>query len=119
MTEIFIKLKEGGPFFTYPLLIFIIVMLVIFVRDLLAKKDNKKTIKTLVSLGWFSFAWAFLGHTFGLITAFDSIGAAGELAPQYLGEGIKIALLNLVFGAIAFLVARLLIIILILIGKKQ
>jgi len=119
MNAIVSKLNDGGPFFTYPMVIMLIIILVLFVRGLLMKGENEKTVKLLISFGWFTLAWAFLGHTIGLITAFDSIGAHGELAPQYMAGGIKIALLNLLMGAILFLVSRLSIIILVLVQKKK
>jgi len=119
MNAIISKLNDGGPFFTYPMVVILLIIILLFVRALLLKKANDKTIKLLTSLGWFSVAWAFLGHTIGLITAFDSIEAYGELAPHLLAGGLKIALLNLLMGSLLFLVARISIIVLILIKKKQ
>jgi hypothetical protein len=117
--QIIDKLNEGGPFFTYPMMLMLVAIIGIFIWGLLQKGHNQKVISLLISLGWFTLAWAFLGHTIGLITAFDSIEAHGELAPQYLAEGLKIALLNLLFGAVLFLFARLGIIILVIVQKRQ
>ncbi|MFP4489452.1 MAG: MotA/TolQ/ExbB proton channel family protein [Bacteroidales bacterium] len=119
MNAIVSKLNDGGPFFTYPMLVMLIIILILFIRALVIKKDNEKTIKLLTSFGWFTLAWAFLGHTIGLITAFDSIEAHGELAPHLLAGGLKIALLNLLMGAFLFLIARLGIIVLLFIQKKK
>ena len=113
------KLNDGGPFFTYPMVLFMIMIIAIFVKELIKKDNNEKTLALLSSFGWFSVAWAFLGHTIGLITAFDSIGAAGELVPQYMAEGLKIALLNLLFGAFLLLITRLFMIILIWKDEKS
>ncbi len=113
MNAIVSKLNDGGPFFTYPMVIMMVLILVIFLRGLLKQEAGEKTISLLISFGWFTLAWAFLGHTIGLITAFDSIEAHGELAPKYLAGGLKIALINLLLGALSFLVARLCIIILV------
>lgn len=119
MNAIVSKLNDGGPFFTYPMVIILGIIIFIFVRALLVRGDNEKTIKLLISLGWFSIAWAFLGHTIGLITAFDSIEAHGELAAHLLSGGLKIALLNLLIGSLLFLVARLGIIVLTLLHRKK
>lgn len=119
MDAIISKLNDGGPFFTYPMVIILFIIIFLFVRALLVQRDNEKTIKLLTSLGWFSVAWAFLGHTIGLITAFDSIEAYGELAPHLLSGGLKIALLNLLLGSLLFLVARLSIIILLIVQKNR
>jgi len=118
MSQIFQKLNEGGPFFTYPLLIIFFVMLALLLKELIKPNNTEKTVALLSSIGWLSVAWAFFGHTIGLITAFDSIEAAGEMAPMHLAAGLKIALLNLVFGAFLLLTARICIIILILKTKK-
>lgn len=119
MNAIVDKLNDGGPFFTYPMVLMLLVIIGLFIWGLLQKGYNQKVISLLISFGWFTLAWAFLGHTIGLITAFDSIGAHGELAPKYLAGGLKIALLNLLMGAILFLVARLSIIVLIFVQKKK
>jgi hypothetical protein len=119
MNALIDKLNDGGPFFTYPMVAMLIIIIVLFIRGLLQKGLNQKTVSLLISFGWFTVAWAFLGHTLGLITAFDSIGAHGELAPEYVAAGLKIALLNLLMGAVLFLMARLSVIILIWIQKKQ
>lgn len=119
INQIIIKLNEGGPFFTYPMVVMLIIIIGLFIRGLLHKGYNQKVISLLISFGWFSVAWAFLGHTIGLITAFDSVGAHGELAPRYVAGGLKIALINLVGGSILLLVSRLSVIILIWLQKKD
>lgn len=118
MNAIIDKLNDGGPFFTYPMVVMLIIIIALFIRGLIKKGLNQKTVSLLISFGWFTVAWAFLGHTIGLITAFDSIGAHGELAPEYVAGGLKIALLNLLMGAVLFLVARLSVIILIWVQKR-
>lgn len=117
--QIIIKLNEGSPFFTYPAVVMLLVIIGLFIWGLLQKGYNQKVISLLISFGWFAVAWAFLGHTIGLITAFDSVGAHGELAPRYLARGLKIALINLVGGAILLLVSRLSVIILIWLQKRE
>ena len=113
MTALFDKFNEGGPFFTYPILILLILIITLMIKGLFNKTNNGKTIALIASLGWFTIAWGFLGRTFGLIVAFDTIAAHGELTPHLLAEGLKMALLNPLFGISVFLIARLGIIILI------
>jgi len=117
MTQIIDKFNEGGPFFTYPILILLIIIVALFVRELFAKKESGKTIALLKSLSWFTIAWGFLGRTFGLIVAFDNVAAQGELTPSLLADGLKMALLNPMFAITVFLIARLAILALILIDK--
>jgi biopolymer transport protein ExbB/TolQ len=82
------------------------------------KDDNKKTIDLMASFAWFAVAWGFMGRTFGLIKAFDMVGAAGELTPSLLAGGLKMALVDPLFGIFVFVVARLGIIILISLQRK-
>jgi len=118
MLKIINKLNEGGPLFTYPILILFFIIIALVIKELVKPKNPEKTIEVLSTLGWLSVAWAFFGHTIGLITAFDSIEAAGELAPMHFASGLKIALLNLLNGAFILLTARIGMLILILKHKK-
>ncbi|MCB2194751.1 MAG: MotA/TolQ/ExbB proton channel family protein [Bacteroidetes bacterium] len=118
-TQIIDKCNEGGPFFTYPILIVLFIIIGIFIYDLLKKKDYSKTISLISHLGWFAVAWGFWGRTIGLIAAFDSIEAHGEITIGALASGLKIALLDPVFGIFVFIVARIGIIALTLMQRKE
>lgn len=113
MTQITDKFNEGGPFFMYTILILLIIIAVLFIKEILTKKEYGKTISLIKSLSWFTIAWGFLGRTFGLIEAFDNVAAQGKLTPSLLADGLKMALLNPLFAIIVFLIARVGIIILI------
>jgi len=112
------KLNDGAPF-TYFIFLLILVIIALFVKGLMEKGENKKTISLLTSVGWFAIAVGFLGQTFGLIVAFDSVGASGELTPRVVAEGLKMTILSSLFGVISFLIARLEIIILVWMGKEK
>ena len=64
-------------------------------------------------IGWFAVAWGFMGRTFGLIHAFDLVEVHGELTPSLLAEGLKMALVDPLFGIFVFTITRLGIIILV------
>lgn len=113
MTQLLDKMSEGGPAFTYIILIAFIAIIVLFVRGMVLKGDNYKTIALIKSVSWFAVAWGFLGRTFGLIMIFDKVQAAGDIAPSIFAEGLKIALLGPLFGILVFALARLGILILI------
>jgi len=70
-------------------------------------------------VGWFAIAIGFLGQTFGLIMAFDTIQAMGDLSPQMVAGGLKLTLLSSLFGVVSFLIARLEIIILVWMSKDK
>ena len=109
---LFDRLNEGGPFFMYPLFFIIILLLILVVKGFLQKGSIEKTISLISSIALFAIVWGFLGQIIGLIGAFDSIEAVGDVSPAVLAGGLKIAFLAPVFGMFAFLVGRLGIIIL-------
>ena len=119
MSQIISKLNDGGPFFTYPMMVILIIVLALFILELVKRNNHEKTISLLKSIGWFVIVWGFLGHSLGLISAFDSIEAAGDVSLHIMAGGLKIALLCPLISSIIFLVARLEIIVLILMDKKK
>lgn len=117
MKQLLDKMSEGGPAFTYIILIAFIAIIVLFARGMVLKGDNYKIIALIKSVSWFAVAWGFLGRTFGLITIFDKVQAAGDIAPSIFADGLKIALISPLFGILVFALAR--IGILILIGLQK
>ena len=110
-------LNEGGPFFMYPLLLLLILVLVLFVKELVRKGNAAKTIKLISSLSLFAIVWGFLGQIIGLISAFDAIQAGMDISPVILAGGLKVSFLSPVFGMFVFLIGRLVIIVLTWIHK--
>lgn len=119
MSALFDKFNDGGPFFSYPIMILMIVIIALIIKGIIRRKENGKTIALLASLGWFTVAWGFLGRTFGLIVAFDNVSAHGELTPGLLAGGLKMAILNPLFAIIVFLIARAGILMLLWTKKKE
>jgi predicted permease len=110
-------LYEGGPIFMYPLLLLLILVMVLFVKELVRKGNTAKTINLISSLSLFAIVWGFLGQIIGLISAFDAIQAAGDISPAILAGGLKVSSLAPAFGMLVFLIGRLGIIILTWIHK--
>ena len=119
MKAIFGIFNDGGPLFTYTILVLILVIIFLIGKALLEKDYSKKSRSVLASVGWLALAWGYLGRTFGLIMAFDNIAAAGEIAPKHLAGGLKMAIIGPLLGIIAFSIARLGILILQLKNKKE
>ncbi len=105
--------NDGGTYIMYPILILLIIIVGLFVKALTEKGDYSKLKLLIASIGWFVIAWGYLGRTIGLIKAFDNIAASGQITPEMLSGGLKMALLGPLAGIVAFLMARLFIIILI------
>lgn len=51
--------------------------------------------------------FGFMGTVIGMIQAFDDIAAAGDMSPQIVASGMKVALLTTVFGLIAAIILQL------------
>ncbi|MDH5412774.1 MAG: MotA/TolQ/ExbB proton channel family protein [Flavobacteriaceae bacterium] len=49
----------------------------------------------------------FMGTVIGMISAFDSIEAAGDISPSVVAGGIKVALLTTVFGLIVAIILQI------------
>ena len=107
MKAIIEKFNDGGPVFTYTIMVLLLIIIVLFVKAILEKDYSKKSRSILASVGWLALAWGYLGRTFGLIMAFDNIAAAGEITPQHMAGGLKMALIGPLCGITAFLLARL------------
>ena len=118
MQSILGKFNDGGPIFTYTIFILLLVIIAFFIRGLI-KNNTQKNIDLIASISWFAVAWGFLGRTFGLIKAFDMVAAQGELTPRLLADGLKMALVDPLFGLFVFLIARVFIIILIAKRKDE
>ena len=119
MKAIIEKLNDGGPVFTYTIMVLLLIIIVLFVKAILENDYSKKSRSILASVGWLALAWGYLGRTFGLIVAFDNIAAAGEITPQHMAGGLKMALIGPLCGITAFLLARLGILILQLKSRKE
>ena len=113
------KLNDGGPIFTYIIMVLILVIVALFIKALIEKDFSKKSRSILASVGWLALAWGYVGRTFGLIMAFDNIAAAGEITPAATAGGLKMALVGPLCGLTAFLFARLFILILQLKSRKE
>lgn len=112
------RLNEGGPVFTYPLVLMLLICIGLVVYAFLKGDENNKLQKLVASISLFALVWGFLGNLIGLISAFDQISANGPVSYEVLAGGLKVGLLSPVFGMVTFLIARIGIIALIL-KKKE
>jgi len=106
-------LNDGGPTFMYPLLLLLIVNIGLTIKGFLKKENVNKAIKLIGSVSLFAFVWGLLGQVIGLISAFDTIEAVGNISPAMLAAGLKISFIVPMFGFITFLIGRVGIILLI------
>ncbi len=105
--KIFMFFRDGGVFITYPILVFLLINLILWIRAYTREDYREKGLSLIAHISWFALAWGYLGRTIGLIGAFDKVAAAGDIAPSLLAGGLKMALLGPLFGLIVFLLSRL------------
>jgi len=117
MKSLIEKFIDGGPVFTVVILICLILVLALFAAAFMNRANQEKFMLLMKHIGWFAVAWGFMGRTFGLINAFDAVAAHGELTPSLLADGLKMALVDPLFGIFVFIIARLGIIILVALKK--
>ena len=101
------KFIDGGPVFTVVIFICLILVLALFAAAFVKKSNQEKFMSLMKHIGWFAVAWGFMGRTLGLIHAFDAVAAHGELTPALLADGLKMALIDPLFGIVVFVIARL------------
>jgi hypothetical protein len=100
-------LSDGGPLFMYTILIALLICVTLIIKALLKGDENEKALKLIKSISLFALVWGFLGMMIGLIGAFDAISITEGISHKILAAGLKIALLSPAFGMLAFLIARL------------
>lgn len=110
------RFMEGGPLFMSLILICLLLALFFvsmgFIR---LKKDiakSKKMTSLASDVSILGLVFGFLGSTIGMITAFDTIGAIGDISQSMMAAGLKVAFLTTVFGCITFILPRIGIVIL-------
>ena len=107
MSFIIELLMIGGPFFTFTLLLILGTIIFLIVQSV-TKPDRRIKNKALIaSLSLFAVVWGFFAQILGLISAFDSIQAAGSISSEMLAGGLKISFIAPVFGLFIFLIGRL------------
>ena len=81
----------------------------IFTQGLIRYQDGQ----SLDGLSWIGLCislapmFGFMGTVIGMIQAFDDIAAAGDMSPQIVASGMKVALLTTVFGLIAAIILQI------------
>lgn len=117
--NLFNILNDGGVLITYPLLALLVWIVILFIVGLRNKEKTEKSKSLISAIAWFAVAWGYLGRTIGLIGSFDRVAAVGEITPELLSPGLKMALVGPLVALFSFAIARLAIIILIMVRKRE
>jgi len=115
--KVFHILNDGGVLITYPILALLVWIIILFIVGLKNKAKSERTKSLISAIAWFVIAWGYLGRTIGLIGSFDRVAAVGEITPELLSPGLKMALVGPLVALLTFAIARLAIIVLIMVRK--
>lgn len=100
-------LNDGGPLFMYSILAMLILVIALIARAFVRNNKKQKMISIISTIGTFTLAFGVFGQILGLISAFDSIEAVGNVSTPVMAAGLKISLLSPLFGLLVFMVSRL------------
>ncbi len=116
------RFKEGGPFYMSLILICLLAAVLFLALGFLRLKTNIEKSKKMTSLASdvsiLGLVFGFLGSTIGMITAFDTIEAVGNINTGMMAGGLKVSFLTTVFGCLTFILPRIGIIILKVMQKE-
>ena len=121
-TTVINRFMEGGAIFMSLILICLLISIYFIVKSILNIKTNndvsRKMLKHINDSGILALTLGFFGSFLGLISAFDTIEAIGQVAPHIIAGGLKVALLSSLFGLFTFATSRLAILFLRIIQNK-
>lgn len=108
MSTLYEYFYAGGPYFMFPSLLILIVIIILIVKGFLnLRKEDPKTLPLISSIGLFALIWGVFGQLLGLFQAFDYIQISGEVPATVLAGGLKVSMISTIFGVIIFLISRL------------
>lgn len=116
------RFMEGGPLFMSLILICLLLSLAFVVMGFINLKKDLSKSKKMTSLASdasiLGLVFGFLGSIIGMITAFDAIESIGDVSQGMMAAGLKVSFLTTVFGAVTFILPRIVIIILKVLQKN-
>lgn len=105
------RFTEGGSFFMTLILICLLLSLFFIVKGFISSKKDKtqteKMLKLTVDSSLLGLVLGFLASVIGLITAFDSLEAMGNVDPSVFAGGLKVSLLTATFGLFSYVISRI------------
>lgn len=114
----------GGPPFMHPITLLFLVNIGIFIYILISmiqkKQFNPKWLEAIKQVGGLAAAFGTWGTLMGLFFAFEALEAMEEMISlQVIMGGLKVALINVLYGLIIFSLSLLTYIILKLASKSS
>ncbi len=111
---------EGGLYFMAPLTLLFSINIILFIFILLKKDFESNLVIAFKHIGFLIFAYGMFGTLFGFLQMFDALESMKETLPlSVISGGVKVALLNVFYGAGYFCLSHTGYITLKIISKKK
>jgi hypothetical protein len=91
---------EGSIYFMAPLTFLFAISVILFIYVLIKKNFNSILVDAIKHLGILIFMYGVFGTLFGFLQMFDALESIKEGLPlSVISGGVKVALLNVLYGA--------------------
>jgi len=111
---------EGSIYFMAPLTFLFSVNVILFIFILLKKDFESNFMVAFKQIGFLIFAFGMFGTLVGFLKMFDALESMKETLPlSVISGGVKVALLNVLYGAGYFCLSHTGYIILKVVSKKK
>lgn len=111
---------EGSMFFMAPLTFLFSINIILFIYIFLKKEFESNLVTAFKHIGLLIFAYGMFGTLVGFLQMFDALEAEKETLPlSVISGGVKVALLNVLYGAGYFCLSQAGVITLKIMGTKK
>lgn len=110
---------EGSIYFMAPLTFLFAISVLLFIYILMKKDFNSNLVDVIKHIGILIFMYGIFGTLFGFMQMFDALESIKEGLPlSVIAGGVKVALLNVLYGAGYFCLNQLGYITIKILGRK-
>ncbi|MCU0367323.1 MAG: MotA/TolQ/ExbB proton channel family protein [Cyclobacteriaceae bacterium] len=98
---------EGGVYFMAPITILFFINMILFIYIFVKKTFESGLVEIFKHVGLLIFGYGMFGTLMGFIQMFDALEAMKETLPlSIISGGVKVALLNVLYGAGYFFIIQ-------------
>lgn len=98
---------EGGIYFMAPITLLFFINMILFIYLLVKKSFESGLVEIFKHVGLLIFGYGMFGTLMGFMQMFDALEAMKETLPlSIISGGVKVALLNVLYGAGYFFICQ-------------
>jgi flagellar motor component MotA len=98
---------EGGVYFMAPITILFFINMILFIYIFVKKNFESGLVEIFKHVGLLIFGYGMFGTLMGFMQMFDALEAMKETLPlSIISGGVKVALLNVLYGAGYFFIIQ-------------